>query len=162
MRLESLILGVVILGFGIFLVSTNGVVAGVNLPGVIGFPSCSGGTPNNSTSPQCYGTVGFGVGTIVCFFGLGMIANGLRAPPRTSRASAGAQGVPPGFAASLAPTRPGWAASTAPGAAPGVRYCPECGRANAADAKFCQGCGKTIPPPPTATLDPPPPPTTGT
>lgn len=158
MRLESLVIGGVVLVFGIVLVSTNGVIAGVNLPGVIGLPSCSSSGSSNSSapSPTCYGLAGFGVGTVVCIFGLGMIANGLRAPASRRSAGAGGSGsVPPELQATLARAQFTMAAAasrnaTAGGSStPGVRYCPECGHANGADAKFCQGCGRTMPPPST-------------
>jgi len=155
MRIESLIVGVLVLGFGILLVTTNGVVAGVNLPGVIGYPSCSAKTSSNTTSPQCYGLAGFGVGTIVCLFGLGIVANGLRSPGRPKGYGQGSSGMSPEMAATLAQAQQSMAAMTARGAVPGSRYCAECGRPNAADAKFCQGCGRTMPPP----QGPAPPPT---
>jgi hypothetical protein len=149
MRLESLIVGVIVLGFGILLVATNGVVAGVNLPGLVGFPSCHGSSSSaNSTSPQCYGFAGFGVGTFVCLFGLGMVANGLRSPAGPKGFGRGSATMPPEMEATLAQARQNMAAMGAAGAAPGSRFCPECGRTNAADAKFCQGCGRTMPPPP--------------
>lgn len=148
MRLELLIVGVIVLGFGILLVSTNGVVAGVNLPGLVGYPSCSGKTAANGTSPQCYGFAAFGVGTIVCLFGLGMVANGLRASAAPKGFGRGSSGMPPEMQATLAQAQQNVAAMRPSGAAPGSRYCPECGRANAADAKFCQGCGRNMPPPP--------------
>ena len=156
MRIELLIVGVLVLGFGILLVTTNGVVAGVNLPGVIGYPSCSGKTSSNTTSPQCYGLAGFGVGTIVCLFGLGLVANGLRSPGTPKGFAKGSSGMPPEMAATLAQAQQSMAAMTARGVAPGSRYCAECGRPNAADAKFCQGCGRTMPPPQGS-----PPPSTG-
>jgi hypothetical protein len=161
MRLESLIVGVIILGFGILLVSTNGVVAGVNLPGLIGYPSCSGGTSTNASSPQCYGFAGFGVGTVVCLFGLGMVANGLRSPATLKGLGRGSSGMPPEMEATLAQARQSMAAMTAGAASPGSRFCPECGRANAPDAKFCQGCGRTMPPLQAAPSAPPTGPMTG-
>ena len=161
MRLESLIVGVLILGFGILLVSTNGVVAGVNLPGLIGYPSCSGSSTGNSTSPQCFGFAGFGVGTVVCIFGLGLIGNGLRSSPSARASGRQSGGLPPELVASLAQAQQNMATMSAASAPPGSRFCPECGRANAADAKFCQGCGRTMPPrpsPPGSPSTPPPPP----
>jgi zinc-ribbon domain len=146
-RLESLVIGGIILGFGILLVSTNGVIAGVNLPGLIGYPSCTGGSTANGTSPQCYGFAGFGVGTVVCIFGLGIIGNGLRSSATPKGFGRGASSMPPEVEASLAQARQSLAAMAATAGPPGSRYCPECGKPNAADAKFCQGCGRTMPPP---------------
>jgi zinc ribbon protein len=156
MRLESLIIGVIVLGFGIFLVSSGGTVAGVSLPGLIGL-QCNSST--NSTSPSfspgCPGGFGYGVGTVVCIFGLGMIANGLRSPAGPKGLAGGAAGgVPPEMAATLAAARQQMELMTQargggpnPAAPPGSRFCPECGRPNAADAGFCQRCGKPMPPP---------------
>jgi len=146
MRAESLIIGLVILGLGIYLVSSGGVIAGVNLPHLIGLPSCSSGT--NST---CGGTAefgGFGIGTIVAIFGLGMIARGLRTPstPRMSASAAAGPTAP-------YPTSPG-----IPGRQAGVRYCSACGGANQNDATYCQHCAEPMRPPiPPAGLSPVPP-----
>ncbi|MFI5413648.1 MAG: zinc-ribbon domain-containing protein [Candidatus Lutacidiplasmatales archaeon] len=163
MRLESLLIGVIVLGFGVFLVASGGTVGGVSLPGLIGL-QCN--TPSNSTtpsfSPGCPGGFGYGIGTVVCIFGLGMIGNGLRAPS-APKGMAGAGGfvMPPEMAATMAAARQqmelmgrthgGGATGPVP---PGTRFCPECGRSNASDAGFCQRCGKPMPPP--ATTSPPP------
>jgi hypothetical protein len=155
MRLASIILGVVILAFGILLVSTNGVVAGVNLPGLIGYPSCTSGSSANSTSPQCFGFAGFGVGTVVCIFGLGLVASGLRTSSASQGVGRGAGSLPPELAAALTQAQQNRTAAAATAPSPGSRFCPECGRANAPDAKFCQGCGRPMPPPPPPVSSPP-------
>lgn len=160
MRLESLIIGVIILGFGVFLVSSGGTVAGVSLPGLIGLQcNTSGNSTTPSFSPGCPGGFGYGVGTVVCIFGLGMVANGLRAPSGPKGLAGGAAGgMPPEIAATLAAAQKHMELMTqarsagATAAAPsGSRFCPECGRPNAADAGFCQRCGKPMPPPTPAT-----------
>jgi zinc-ribbon domain len=153
MRLESLIIGVVILAFGIFLVATGGSIGGVSLPGLIGLPSsCSGGS-TNQTNPACFGPAAYGIGSIVCLFGLGMIGNGLRAPSGGKGfGGGGTASMPPEIAATLAAARQhmeriGPTQDAGAPAPPGSRFCPECGRPNAADAGYCQRCGKPMPPP---------------
>lgn len=157
MRLESLAIGIAILLFGIYLVSTQGVVAGYDLPKLVGLPSSNPGSGNATPG---FGFAGFGVGTIVALSGLGMIMNGLRAPSASMGfGRKGADGsMPPEMAAALAamqshlpPSAPTGAPPVPPGAvappsAPSaVQYCVKCGRANALDAKFCQQCGTTVP-----------------
>jgi zinc-ribbon domain len=149
MRWESLVIGILILLFGIFLVSSQGVVAGVNLPGLIGLP-CQGAT--NGTA--CPGFGGYSVGTVVCLFALGLIANGVRSPsmPR-GLAGGGAPSLPPEITATLEAARRQMEVASQTmrptpwdrGAVSGVLYCPSCGRSNAQDAQFCQRCGKTLP-----------------
>jgi zinc-ribbon domain len=152
-RLESLIVGVLILGFGILLVSTNGNLAGVSLPGLIGLPTCNGGT--NSTCGGVAGFGGYSIGTVVSLFGLGLIANGLRAPssPRGMGGS-GAPSLPPEMAATLLAAQQQMMASaraiqaaSGSGAAAGLRYCPSCGSANQSASQFCHRCGKPLPTP---------------
>ena len=152
MRLESLIIGIVVLAFGILLVSTNGNVAGVNLPGLIGIHSCSSGTNSTCSGFDAFG--GLGVGTLVAIFGLTMIANGLRgssaargrmAGPQLMAGSVGMSSVAPAYpqgsvAATSVPT-----IAAVPARVPGVRYCPSCGGANQAGAKFCQHCADPMP-----------------
>jgi len=151
MRLESLIVGVVILGFGILLVSTNGNLGGVNLPGLIGLPTCSSGV--NSTCSGVTGFGGYSVGTVVAIFGLGLVANGLRAPsaPR-GLGSSGSPTLPPEMAASLHAAQQQMMASAqamqvmmGTKAPSGIRYCSSCGTANQSVSQFCHRCGKPLP-----------------
>ena len=169
MRVESLIIGIVILGLGIYLVSTNGNIAGVNLPKLIGLPTCNTGANSTCSGSSEFGN--FGVGTVVAIFGLGMIGNGLRSPSTTRSPfrrdlwggpPAPVTGVPQQSTAVPAfPATP----AEAPGRQAGVRYCSACGGANLAVAKFCQHCAEPMPPqmPPkdAAPAPPPPPPPAG-
>jgi hypothetical protein len=163
MRLESFLIGVAILGFGVFLVASHGTVAGVNLLGLIGL-NC--GSAVNTTNPDCFALSGLGVGTVVAIFGLGMIANGLRAPstPRMpglaglrggsdEGAMYGGAALPPQMMemmrqAALAHRTVVAGVPMGSGPAPGLRYCSRCGRGNFQDAQFCQQCGSPMPIPP--------------
>jgi hypothetical protein len=163
MRWQSLAIGIAILAFGVYLVSSHGYLGGTYIPGLVGLPSGSG---TNSTTPGFPGVAGYSVGTIIAISGLGMIMNSLRSasmqpsgiPGLTgmseTRGVTGAPGsMPPEMIAVLAamqaqrtagqvsPTTPG----PAPGPAPGVVYCSKCGRSNVQDAKFCHECGATMP-----------------
>jgi hypothetical protein len=171
MRLESLIAGAVILALGIVLVATNGVLFGVNLPGLIGLPSCSSSPGSQNTTSVSFGCGFYAPSTIVCLFGLGLIGNGFRGSSsyRPGRSSASGGEIPSDMlAAHLQYAQQNLAAMSAATAAQnapvGSRFCPECGKANGADAKFCQGCGRTMPPPtpPPTTVSPAaPPPSSG-
>jgi hypothetical protein len=162
MRLESLLVGVVVLGFGILLVSTNGNLAGVNLPGLIGLPNCSSGT--NSTCGGVTGFGGYSVGTVVSIFGLGLVANGLRAPAtRPGIGGSASPSLPPEMTATLLAAQQQMMASaqsmrsaTGATASPGVRYCSSCGSVNRSDSQFCHRCGKPMPPPEPPPKAPPP------
>jgi hypothetical protein len=144
MRLRTLVpivFAIVVLLFGIYLVSSGGYVGKTYLPSLIGMPNCK--TNENASACATQSFIGYGPGTIVCLFGLGLLASTIR----SSMARQSHPSMPAGFPASLGatpffpPTNPGTA-----GAQPGVRYCPKCARANASDAGFCQQCGSTMPP----------------
>jgi hypothetical protein len=146
-KLALILVGLAIVGGGVILVATHGVVAGVNLPSALGLP-CQ--TPSNST--ECLGFGGYSVGTIVVIFGFGLAAQGLRTPsvPKISGGVGPTVGMPPEAFAAIAAFHARTAATmpaAPPGPVDGVRYCPACGRPNANDARFCQRCGKTMPPP---------------
>ncbi|MCI4351735.1 MAG: hypothetical protein L3K15_09535, partial [Thermoplasmata archaeon] len=80
-RLLPMLFGAAILLFGIYLVSTNGSVAGYYLPQLLGLPACNSNT--NSTgfpTPGCgFSPFGLGIGTVVVIFGLGVLATSVRA-----------------------------------------------------------------------------------
>ncbi len=145
-RLLPILIGVAILLFGIYLVSTNGYLGSTYLPGIIGIHPCS----SNSTSPVpsggcAYSYLGYGVGTIVCIFGLGILASGARR--FASGSGTGAASVSPDVLAAIAQAQSrATAAGTgaAPGARPGTVYCSKCGAANPAQAKFCHQCASVI------------------
>lgn len=132
-----IVFGIVILLFGIYLVSSGGSVGKTYLPSLIGLPDCKA----NPNSSECavYSFAGYGPGTIVCLFGLGILASSAR----SAMARASQPAMPSGPTA-FPFVMPG----TAPGAGPqpGVKYCPKCARGNATDAGFCQQCGGPLPP----------------
>ena len=160
-RLVPMVLGVAILLFGIYLVSTHGSVAGVYLPGLLGLPACNSSPGNNSTpfggGCSSFTPYGFGVGTIVAIFGLGLLASSFRSAVSTAgMGTGGMPGLPPEMAATLELARSrmqsmptSMPASIPPVMAPGVRpntvYCSKCGQANLVDAKFCHRCGSSMP-----------------
>jgi len=151
-RYEALLIGIIVLGFGIFLVSSHGYVGSTYLPGLIGLPA-STSEENASFFP---GVGGYSVGTIVAISGLGLLASGIRSPSRASaRPTSGSSGVmPPAMAAALQPAMAGTpiplvapgGRAPGPGPQPGIIYCAKCGRGNPADARFCQQCGAPAPP----------------
>ncbi|MCI4353468.1 MAG: zinc ribbon domain-containing protein [Thermoplasmata archaeon] len=161
-RMVPMVLGVVILLFGIYLVSTGGSVAGVYLPHLLGLPACNSGSNGNSTGFPSPGGCGFsplglGIGTIVVIFGLGLLASAFRgAMMSSSMGSGGMPALPPEMAATLELARsrmasmpaympPSIPAPMAPGVRPNTVYCSSCGQANLADAKFCHQCGTPMP-----------------
>lgn len=155
LRLLPILIGVAILLFGIYLVSTNGYIGSTYLPGIIGIHPCSSNSTSSAPSSGCaFSYLGYGVGTIVCLFGLGILANGARR--FASGSGSGSASVSPEVLAAIAQGQ-SRATSVSPGAAPGARpgtvYCSRCGAANPAQAKFCHQCAATIgagpsPPPP--------------
>lgn len=157
LRLIPILFGIAIILVGIYLVGSQGNIAGYNLPKLLGIPECS--SANNGTNP-CGGFGpfgGFSVGTFVVIFGLGILAAGFRGAMASaamggSGGGMSAGGVPPELVASMAQAHarllaasPGAAAGTGPGPSPNTVYCSKCGRANSADAKFCQQCGAAMP-----------------
>lgn len=171
-RIIPMVLGVAVLLFGIYLVSTHGSVAGVYLPGLLGLPECSSNSGGNSNTSPLGGSPGcssftpysFGVGTVVAIFGLGLLASSFRSAISSAGAgSGGMSGLPPEMAATLEMARSRMASmpmtmptamppSGAPGIRPNTVYCSKCGQANLGDAKFCHQCGSAMPvapPPPT-------------
>jgi zinc-ribbon domain len=150
LRLIPVIIGVAILLFGIYLVSTNGYLDGRYLPSLIGIQPCNSGS--SSSVPNGTGCTGFtpygglGVGTIVCLFGLGLIASSIRRAVASPSASGAA--VSPEIVAALAQAQsriPSAGGVAAPGAKPGTVYCSNCGAANPAQAKFCHQCASKMP-----------------
>ncbi|MCI4346268.1 MAG: hypothetical protein L3K07_05895 [Thermoplasmata archaeon] len=150
--LLPLVFGSAIVLFGVVLVSTGGYIGGTYLPGLAGFPNCSSdhSSSNNSTPSSCTGFAGyggFGVGTFVVIFGLGILGTAARMALYSPSPTVPAAMLPPGFFPPMGVQ--GMAGMAAPGNAPlagNVRYCPECGRVNAFDASFCQQCGSPMPP----------------
>jgi hypothetical protein len=167
LRLIPVLVGVAILLFGIYLVSTGGYVGSTYLPSLIGIQPCNsnsleGPSPNGSdcTGFSTFGA--FGVGTIVCIFGLGIIASTVRRAMATS--SSGSSTLPPNVAAAWAQAQvrmPPVSGTSAPGPKPGTIYCSKCGAANPAEAKFCHQCASPMPrapttgPPPSQPTGPP-------
>ena len=149
MRAEILAVGVLVCLAGVVLLATQGVILGVNIPKALGLPCVSGG--NDST--PCPGFPSYSVGTIVFLAGLPILRQGLMTPATPTMPSfpampmTGAAGgmTPEQVAALMASSR---ARPVAPsgGEAPGRRYCPACGLANASEAAFCNRCGKPMPP----------------
>jgi ribosomal protein L40E len=139
-RLIPALVGLMILLFGVYLVSTHGYVGGTYLPSVIGIQPCGSGSSPNATPCTGIGSYGgFGVGTIVCLFGIGLLASSLRGAMATSASGMGAsRGIPPEMLAAIAQAqaRP----PVAPGAIPNTVYCSKCGAANPSEAKFCHQC----------------------
>jgi len=163
-RWESLVIGVVLLAFGIYLVSSNGYVGHTYLPGLIGLPKP--GSSNSSSPFTMFG--GYGPGTIVSIAGLGMIGAGLRSPSRNSMGM-GAPGMAPGMmapgmispqmlAAMMQAQQAGPAAVPVPGAVPPAPKprCASCGSENSTEAVFCQKCGKSMAAPSSSVGSPPP------
>lgn len=176
MRWETLVLGIAVLGFGVFLVSSHGYLGSTYLPGLIGLPA-----PNstNASTPSPFSSFGgYSIGTIVAISGLGMIGAGLRTPSRTHMAGNMA-GMNPGMMAAMMGGG-GQAAASAPALSPELiaammmarqqvvaaagsvpasavpRSCPSCNAPNSADAVFCQKCATRLAPAtPTPTLAPP-------
>jgi hypothetical protein len=150
LRLIPVVIGVAILLFGIYLVSTNGYFDGRYLPSLIGIQPCSSGSSNSAPNGTgCSGFTlygGLGVGTIVCIFGLGLIASSIRRAVATPSTSGVA--VPPEMLAAFAQaqSRPQvGSGAVVPGVKPGTVYCSKCGAANPWDAKFCHQCASPMP-----------------
>ena len=151
-RLLPILFGALILLLGLYLVSSHGSIAGVNLPGLLGLPQCD--TSSNAT--PCAGLPlygGAGVGTVVAIFGLGLLATGFR----TTMASAamgtsGPSGIPPEILASLQtaqarmqvmpPMAPATGAMGIPD--PSYKYCSKCGTRTETASRFCKSCGAAI------------------
>ena len=150
LRLIPVVVGVAILLLGVYLVSSHGYLDGTYLPSLIGIQPCnsapSSSLPNGTgcTGFSPYG--GYGVGTIVCIFGLGLIGSSLRRA--VVAPSAGAATLSPEVLAALTQAQgrmqavPG---SSAPGPKQGTVYCSKCGAANPAEAKFCHQCASSMP-----------------
>lgn len=148
LRLIPVFLGVAVLLFGIYLVSTNGYVAGTYLPSLIGMKPCTPTSQGSNFTPNScafnpYGA--YGVGTIVCIFGLGLIATSARRVFASSGSTA--TSVSPEVLAALAQANartPTTLPPVAPGARPGTVYCSNCGAANPTGAKFCHQCASPV------------------
>lgn len=140
MHWETLLVGVAVLGFGVFLVASHGYIGSTYLPGLIGLPAPSSG---NATSPfSSFG--GYGVGTILCLSGLGMVGAGLRTPGRPKLGAAGA-GMPPELMAALGAMRGQMPPTGVPASQMSPpRVCPSCGAPNFAEAMFCQKCAAPL------------------
>lgn len=136
------VFGLAVLLFGLYLVSTGGSVGKTYLPSLIGLPNCK--TDPNASSCASASFIGYGPGTIVCLFGLGLLASAAR----TATARAGRPSYPTVAPGTMPPIPYHLMPTTGPtvGPQPGVKYCPKCARANATDAGFCQQCGSTMPP----------------
>jgi len=137
-RFVPLLIGIAVVLFGLYLVSSHGTLGGVYLPSLIGFPNCN--TNPNASQCAAFTYAGYGVGTIVVLFGLGLTMRSVRYATAPSQASlsAGPTGT--------TPAAPSISATNSAGTGP-IRYCSRCGRANAEDASFCQRCGAKMPPP---------------
>lgn len=152
MRYESLVLGVAVLAFGIYLVSSHGYLGGTYLPGLIGLPAPDSSGGNTTFVP---GIGGYSVGTVVALSGLSLLANGLRSPgssgPRLTATSSA--NMPPELLAAIRQSTAnksgvdGVAPTAGPGSGirEGIAYCPKCGSANRQDARFCPQCGAPAP-----------------
>jgi hypothetical protein len=150
LRLVPVLIGVAILLLGFYLVSTNGYIGGTYLPSLIGIQPCksnsSSSLPNGTgcTGFSPYG--GYGVGTVVCIFGLGLLATSVRrlmVSPATGAATLTPEAI---TALTQAQARLRAVSGTvAPGTRPGTVYCSNCGAANPAEAKFCHQCASTMP-----------------
>lgn len=141
-----LLVGVAILALGLYLVSSHGYLGGTYLPGLIGIQPCNSPAAVNGTG--CTGFAlygGFGPGTIVAIFGLGLITSSLRRA--LSSAGSGTTPLPPELTAVLASAQSRMASMAppgSPGARPGTVYCSRCGAANPSEAKFCHQCAAQI------------------
>ena len=159
-RLVPIFIGIAIFLFGIYLVSTNGYVGSTYLPSIIGIHPCSTNSTGSFPSGACsFSYLGYGVGTIVCIFGLGLIASSARR--YATSAGSGSNAMSPEMVAAIAQAQSRLAtasAPAAPGAKPGTVYCSNCGAANPSQAKFCHQCATAIggaaPPQPTPSLPP--------
>jgi len=153
-RLIPLFVGLAVLLLGIYLVSTNGYVGGWYLPSLVGIQPCSSGSSSGTSTnvTQCGGIGlygGYGVGTIVCLFGLGLLASSVRrAASSPGAGTGGSTAVPPEILAALAQAQS--RTHTAPGMKPNTVYCSKCGAANLPEAKFCHQCASAMPVAPTA------------
>ncbi|MGA7862168.1 MAG: zinc-ribbon domain-containing protein [Thermoplasmata archaeon] len=150
LHLIPMLVGVAILLLGVYLVSSHGYLGGTYLPSLIGIQPCN--SDSSSSLPNGTGCTGFspyggyGVGTIVCIFGLGLIGSSLRRAVVTPSASSAT--VPPEVLAALTQAQSRMQAApgaSAPGPKPGTVYCSKCGAANPAEAKFCHQCASSMP-----------------
>lgn len=149
-HLIPILIGVAILLFGIYLVSTNGYLDGKYLPSFIGIQPCSTGSPSsplNGSGCTGFGAFeGFGVGTIVCISGLGIIGGSLRRG--FSSPAAGSTALTPEALSALVQGQSRSQAAPmaiAPGPRLGTVYCSTCGAANPSEAKFCHQCATAMP-----------------
>jgi len=144
MRWESIVLGVIVLAFGVFLVSSHGYIGSTYLPGLIGLPAQN--TTSGASPLAMFG--GYGPGTIVSLAGLGMIGNGLRAP--ASRATVPGGSISPEMMAAFLAAQqqmPRGGTSVAPGMtapSPASKGCPACGAPNSNEAVYCQKCAARL------------------
>ncbi|MCI4340517.1 MAG: hypothetical protein L3K06_03535 [Thermoplasmata archaeon] len=151
-RLLPMVFGGVILLLGIYLVSSHGSIAGVNLPTVLGLPQCDTGA--NATPCAGLGLYGgVGVGTIVAIFGLGLLASAFRSSMMSASMGAGTMpgGVPPELLATLqqAQARMAGLPPTGGGGPPGTpdpayKFCPKCGTRTESSSRFCKSCGSAL------------------
>lgn len=145
-----LVFGIGVLLLGVLLVHTNGYLGSTYLPSLVGIQPCPAASTNSTPCTSLLGGFGgYGVGTIVCLFGLGLLTTGLRSMMARS-SSVGS--LPPSAIAALG-GMPG--ALPVAGAAPGIVYCSKCATPNPSSAKFCHQCAA-----PMAPLPPPAPPPT--
>ena len=159
LQLIPIIIGVAVLLLGIYLVSTNGYLDGKYLPSLIGIQPCTSSPLPNVTGCTGFSSYGgYGVGTIVCIFGLSLIGGSVRRI-FASPTSGGANVTPEAVAAIIqAQNRPPAASGVGmPGPKPGTIYCHNCGSPNPTEAKFCHQCASAMPgaSPPAAPPSPP-------
>jgi zinc ribbon protein len=152
-RLVPIVVGLALVLLGIYLVSTHGNIAGINIPSALGLPDCS--SSSNSTPCLGIGSYGsIGVGTIVVLFGIGLVATSLRASMTAAAMGGGPTmgGMPPELLASLQAAQarmqsmPPAGSPPAPGGAPdpSYKFCQKCGTRTEADIKFCRSCGTSF------------------
>ncbi len=137
MHVARVVIGGIIVAVGLALIVGHGTLLGINAGSIAG-----------SACPMVNGTsfcpyTGTAVGLVVLLFGLPFLIQGLVAPSQASIARS--MGLP-GMGAMLPPgMAPPSSGSETPGGP--ARFCPACGTRNAANAAFCNKCGKPMPPP---------------
>jgi hypothetical protein len=149
-RAVPIVFGIVIVLLGVYLVGSQGNIAGVNLPSALGLPQCSTGA--NATPCGGLGAYGgAGVGSIVVIFGLGILAASFRSAMMSASmgGSPGMGAMPPELIATLQaaqarmqsmPTAP--PSSTPSGTPdPAFKFCSKCGTRTEVASRFCKSCG---------------------
>ncbi|MCI4360498.1 MAG: zinc ribbon domain-containing protein [Thermoplasmata archaeon] len=150
LRLVPIVVGLALVLLGIYLVGSQGNIAGINIPSALGLPNCS----SSSNSTQCLGVGGYGsigVGTIVVMSGIGILATSLRSGMAAAAMGGTATmgGMPPELLASLQTAQARMVAmspASAPAAAagthdPAFKFCQKCGTRTETESKFCRSCG---------------------